>query len=76
MLGLVHFAHIPTYPIYYRKTHETGFKKKPLPHQEIPLLKSEDLPNTDNEQPGWLKAWNAGDQMVKDMKSPGGTTVV
>jgi len=78
-------THIPTYPhthipnLNKRKTHETkrlGFKKKPIPSHESPLLKSEDLPNSDNEQPRWLKAWNAGDQMVKDMKSPGGTTVV
>jgi len=58
------------------KLKRLGFKKKPLHTHDSPLLKSEDLPNTDNEQPGWLKAWNAGDQMVKDMKSSGGTTII
>jgi len=44
------------------KLKRLGFKKKPIPTTDTPLLKDETLPNPDQQQPGWLKGWHAGEQ--------------
>ena len=49
------------------KLKRLGFRKsKPKPTNESPLLQEHNLPDSVQQQPGWLKAWHEGEQHFKD----------